>query len=79
METTILMEHVDIYNEIVNEHNKLTIQISHMKIKTNNEENRVGMNVPKTCKYDVFDNTIHNFQMNKKENNNNNNNKITTK
>jgi hypothetical protein len=31
METTILMEHVNIYNEIVNEHNKLTIQISQMK------------------------------------------------
>ncbi len=32
METTILMEHVDISNEIVNEHNKLTIQISQMNI-----------------------------------------------
>ncbi len=32
METTILMEHVDISNEIVNDHNKLTIQISQMNI-----------------------------------------------
>jgi hypothetical protein len=64
------MEHVDISNEIVNEHNKLIIQISQMKNLKNNEKNHVGINVPKTCKYDDFHNTIHNCRINKKENNN---------
>ncbi len=37
------MEHVDISNEIVDEHNKLTIQISQMNKKENNLKNHNKM------------------------------------
>jgi hypothetical protein len=64
-------EPLDIYNDIFNEHDKLTTQRFQMKKKNNNEKNHIGMNVPKICKYNELNNMIQIFQMNKKTNNSN--------
>jgi hypothetical protein len=60
-------EPLNISNNNFNEHDKLTIQRFQMK----NEENHVGMNVPKIYKYNESNYMIQKFQMNEKTNNSN--------